>query len=144
MKTLADIADRSVPEPNTGCWLWMLSVNDDGYGTTAIGRTGVLAHRAAFQFSAGTLIPDGMNVLHRCDTPSCVNPDHLFLGTHTDNMRDMVRKGRQPITRRWVGGRCTGGHDIENAANLIERRDGKRQCRACKNERRRVANKEPE
>ena len=78
--------DGCIPEPNTGCWLWLGFISPDGYGTR-------LAHRRAWELARGP-IPDGMLVCHRCDVRHCVNPDHLFLGTHLDNMRDMIRKGR--------------------------------------------------
>jgi hypothetical protein len=86
--------DRACPEPNTGCWLWTGSVIEDGYGRLkGHTRALVLAHRFAWEATFGP-IPDGFQVLHECDTPPCINPDHLFLGTHTDNMRDMSAKGR--------------------------------------------------
>jgi len=77
----------------SGCWIWRLEVNNWGYGKIKIkGRT-VSAHRASYsEFIGG--IPDKLCVLHRCDVPSCVNPDHLFLGTHQDNSDDRGRKGR--------------------------------------------------
>lgn len=82
----------AVPEPNTGCLLWSGTLAKDGYGHLyAKGPT--LAHRHAWTISRGP-IPTDMDVCHKCDTPSCVNPDHLFLGTHLDNMRDRDRKGR--------------------------------------------------
>ncbi len=83
------ITDGCVPQPD-GCWLWMGAVISSGYGS--IGRHG-LAHRESYTAFRGK-VPDGKHVLHRCDVPLCVNPDHLFIGTHTDNMRDMFRKGR--------------------------------------------------
>lgn len=84
---------RAIPEPNSGCWLWCGSVNRRGYGKAHLGHE-QLAHRVAWKLSGGA-IPRGAHVLHRCDTPSCVNPSHLFVGTHADNMRDKVAKGRQ-------------------------------------------------
>lgn len=78
-----------------GCWLWTSNVLKNGYGQFWMGAGLVpeYAHRVAWQLTSGP-IPDGLFVLHHCDTPTCVRPDHLFLGTHTDNMRDASRKGR--------------------------------------------------
>lgn len=87
---------QSIPEPNTGCWLWTGYMNRQGYGRLRVGgRSGrmILAHRASWERERGP-IPDGLDCLHACDTPLCINPAHLFLGTHADNMADMVRKGR--------------------------------------------------
>lgn len=95
-KTLRErIEGGSVPEPNTGCWLWEGPYHSKGYGILSVRR---YAHRVSYAVYRGP-IPDGMFVCHRCDTPPCVNPDHLFLGTPLDNMRDMARKGR--ANRRW-------------------------------------------
>lgn len=77
------------------CWEWQSSIKpNNGYGVFGIDGRMRLAHRVAFTLSVGD-IPDDTQVLHRCDNPKCVNPAHLFLGTHLDNMRDKVRKGRQ-------------------------------------------------
>lgn len=78
------------------CWLWTASVNGKGYGQMSVGgRRGRphLAHRLSWQMHRGP-IPEGMSVLHRCDNPPCVNPEHLFLGTRADNNNDMRAKGR--------------------------------------------------
>jgi len=75
------------------CWLWIGSTNQDGYGRFNIGGKLGGAHRYSFELHTGE-IPEGMHVLHTCDTPACVRPDHLFLGTHSDNMQDMYRKRR--------------------------------------------------
>lgn len=82
-----------IPEPNTGCWLWLGTLHAEGYGNIKRNRMVVLAHRYSWVLHNGA-IPGDLCVLHRCDTRSCVNPSHLFLGTRTDNQRDMVRKGR--------------------------------------------------
>lgn len=75
------------------CWIWCGPMYKDGYGQVALlGEH--RAHRVAYSLAFGT-IPEGKQVLHRCDNRGCVNPDHLFLGTHSDNMRDMTSKGRQ-------------------------------------------------
>jgi hypothetical protein len=81
------------PEPNTGCHLWTAYLNRGGYGQLKVGKRMVKAHRFAYEAFVGP-IPDGLCVLHHCDTPACVNPEHLFLGTQQDNIRDMGAKGR--------------------------------------------------
>lgn len=86
---------HSMPEPNTGCQIWLSSSrNPYGHGHMGVGGKSIMAHRVAWMCNRGP-IPDGMLVLHRCDTPGCVNPNHLFLGTSQDNQDDKVRKGRQ-------------------------------------------------
>jgi len=79
------------------CWKWTGPLSDGGYGKFSCGQVKRRAHRVAYEMYVGP-IPDGMHVLHRCDNPPCVNPTHLFLGTHLDNMRDMEAKGRA----RWI------------------------------------------
>lgn len=90
------IFNNSFQEPNTGCWLWGDSVNFFGYGilkASALDKKIVTAHRASYWLQHGKFNLS-LHVLHRCDTPSCVNPDHLFLGTHQENMDDRKRKNR--------------------------------------------------
>lgn len=84
-------------EKTDSCWLWRgQKSGPHGYGKIgAAGSKGnILAHRCAWQLTYGD-IPDGLCVLHKCDNPPCVNPEHLFLGTMTDNMADKTAKGRQ-------------------------------------------------
>lgn len=76
-----------------GCWLWTGATKPTGYGNFGVSGRTVTAHRFAYEQFVG-VIGDGLCVLHHCDNPSCVNPEHLFLGTQGDNMRDMTRKGR--------------------------------------------------
>jgi hypothetical protein len=91
---------KYTPEPNSGCWLWFGSVNDDGYGRVrGEDKKTKSAHRESYRLYRGEFDPK-LQVLHHCDNPSCVNPDHLFLGTVTDNMQDMKRKGRGKSPQR--------------------------------------------
>lgn len=79
------------------CWEW-LAANICGYGVFTSKQKNIRAHRFSWELKFGD-IGDGMCVLHKCDNPSCVNPKHLFLGTHKDNMRDMFSKNRRPSVR---------------------------------------------
>jgi hypothetical protein len=83
----------------TDCWHWCGVRNAFGYGRMTYQGRAQVAHRLAWMAWKGP-IPDGMSVLHRCDNPSCVNPDHLWLGTYSDNLRDCWSKGRHPGKRR--------------------------------------------
>ena len=88
--TLAErFEQKYVPEPNSGCWLW---VSTHSRGRAMIWEPPMTtAARVSWQLHKGQ-IPMGLQVLHRCDTPMCVNPEHLFLGTRSDNMWDMSAK----------------------------------------------------
>jgi hypothetical protein len=86
----------SISEDPNACWLWTAAISHGGYGSIGLGgaSAGVArTHRVAY-FLANGPIPPHMHVLHKCDTPACVNPAHLFLGTAFDNAQDKVRKGR--------------------------------------------------
>jgi hypothetical protein len=88
------LEERAIPEPNSGCLLWLHAVNQDGYGIYKAGD-GLTdkAHRLALIAKIGP-IPDNVQACHRCDVPSCIAPAHLFPGTHAENMLDRNRKGR--------------------------------------------------
>lgn len=79
----------------SGCWEWGGLRDPDNYGKVSVtgGRVQMLAHRAAYEVWVGP-IPDGAVVMHKCDNPPCINPDHLSTGTQLDNIQDMVTKGR--------------------------------------------------
>lgn len=83
------------------CWLWTGSRPGFGYGKFVVkkGLSPEMAHRVSYRLFVDD-IPHGMQVLHQCDVPSCVNPAHLFLGTQSDNMHDKIRKGRWKYSPR--------------------------------------------
>lgn len=85
------------------CWEWTGAADYDGYGQLKIKGKMHTAHRMSWELANGPIPrgegPHGTCVLHKCDNPSCVNPAHLFLGTHQDNVTDKVTKGRQSHTR---------------------------------------------
>ncbi len=83
------------------CWLWQGKLAGNGYGQLSTGDRGFgrAAHRYSWMLVNGT-IPEGMHICHACDVRACVRPDHLFLGTHQDNMTDMVKKGRSTLGDR--------------------------------------------
>ncbi len=122
---------RYIPEPNSGCWLW------DGTPFGAMGygyfryKGSVVAHRASWRIHNGE-IPSGIFVCHKCDNPACVNPDHLYLGTAKDNVRDREVRGR---TRGFVGENaskthCKNGHEF-TPENTKMRNGVWRTCRRC-------------
>ncbi len=108
------------PTGTASCWLWTASGNDQGYGKFCvapgfcIGNS--MAHRVSYMLFVGT-IPPGLQVLHKCDTPPCVNPRHLFLGTQKDNMDDCRRKGRD----RRPKGETHGSAKLNLAAAMMIR-----------------------
>lgn len=95
VRSLDDLLAHAVPEPTTGCWLWAGTRAVRDYGRTWAGGKQMLAHRVSWELANGRSAGD-LYVCHKCDTPSCVNPDHLFLGDQSDNMRDAAQKGRMP------------------------------------------------
>jgi hypothetical protein len=82
-----------------GCWNWVATKDRDGYGLLTHHRgKQIRAHRASYEFHVAK-IPVGLLVCHSCDNPSCINPNHLFVGTSKENTRDMLDKNRRPVLR---------------------------------------------
>jgi hypothetical protein len=79
--------------PFSGCWIWMRALDADGYGVHYYMGKKIFAHRRSYQLHVGD-IDAGLMVCHTCDTPSCVNPSHLFLGTCKENIHDAIAKDR--------------------------------------------------
>jgi hypothetical protein len=111
-------------QPN-GCWLWRGKRNQKQYGRYR--KAG--AHRIVFAYHNGGLDPN-LVVRHTCDNPLCVNPDHLLSGTHADNMRDKVDRGRHYQQKKT---HCPAGHPLVEG-NLRRRDKGWRDCLTCRRE----------
>lgn len=92
--TLDEFFVRVEPELNTGCWLWSGAPGAGGYGTSKYAGRNQKAHRVSWALHHGEMPPPEVKVCHGCDTPACVNPAHLWLGSQQDNIADMVAKGR--------------------------------------------------
>jgi len=132
MRSTQDRFEEKVSiEPNSGCWLWTGAANAAGYGRLYVWPEGKhqKAHRISYELHVGA-IPDGMFVCHRCDNPSCVNPQHLFIGTRQDNVDDMNRKGRHRNQKKT---HCPKGHAFtpDNLAAHELKRSGGRTCKTC-------------
>lgn len=102
------LANGIMSAADGACWIWIKSKNRDGYGTLTVGGRTIHAHRLAFELSSHVILP-GQHVRHTCDNPPCINPAHLVAGTRSDNMQDMVRRGRH-------GGPPPAQHGGENPA----------------------------
>lgn len=133
MQTIERFIRKTLPAGN-GCLEWVGSRNSDGYGNFWIGSKCEKAHRAAWILKAGS-IPDNLQVLHSCDNPSCVNTEHLRLGTIRDNMADKMRRGRHHTAKRQT---CSRGHFYEKTGvQFFRQRHGGigRVCKECHKQR---------
>lgn len=111
------------------CWEWQKSRDKHGYGYVGQDAKTKKAHRVSYETFIG-LIPEGMCVLHRCDNPPCINPEHLFLGTLKQNALDRDAKHRGPDSKKLY---CKRGHlfSAENLVVSVLKNYGKRVCKKC-------------
>lgn len=117
------IESRSIPEPNTGCWLWLGEVTRDGYGKMVrVCTKEVFAHRYSLISAVGPI--GELYALHTCDVRSCVNPEHLYAGTQADNIRDMMQRNRfytPPINTKRVEAIFEARNKGESYSSIGER-----------------------
>jgi HNH endonuclease len=132
-----DVLAKLIPHWS-GCLLWVGSYTkgrDGGYGWVRWQRKQVRVHRLVYEQYYGP-IPNGMWVLHKCDTRNCANPDHLFLGTAKDNTNDMIKKGRAPFQvgthREKYRNHCARGHEYTPENTTFRSKPSGRQVRVCK------------
>lgn len=131
---------RFEPCPTTGCFIWSGHIDQYGYGSlwSRGSKRVIRAHRALWYVLHGE-IPSGRMVCHRCDNRFCVNPDHLYLGTHADNMRDMFNRGRNSAPPVFSGRahhlgaktHCPRGHEYSPENTYFFKGRGGRQCKTC-------------
>lgn len=123
------IIDRSIPEPNTGCWLWLLALSRDGYGKFYVGGEGetrITAQRASYMAFKGN-IPSGYQIDHLCRVRCCVNPAHLEAVTPQIN----VLRGTSPIAQQAAQTHCSRGHELTGDNLYVFEGDGHRRCKTC-------------
>jgi hypothetical protein len=129
--TAGENIGRQLIKTTNGCWIYIGARDRKGYGRVKFKGKLTLVHRASWEMSNGA-IPPKLLVCHKCDTPSCVNPKHLFLGTYADNNNDKIKKGRYKNynTDKTI---CVNGHALtkDNVYMIY----GSRKCKQCSRDR---------
>ncbi len=127
----ATLERNSIPEPNSGCWLWMGSVSQKGYGYMCGGKKHhhISVHIAAYELSKGK-VPNGMEIDHKCRVRCCVNPDHLQALTHADNVRRGIGLAAKVSGIQKAKTHCPEGHPYDDK-NTYVNPSGSRSCRTC-------------
>lgn len=98
---------KKIEKDENDCWNWLGNKCRNGYGQIKAFGKEVLTHRLSYELYNGK-IPDGLEVCHKCDNRACINPDHLFVATHQENMRDMIQKGRKKTTPKGTPSKTRG------------------------------------
>lgn len=121
------LIDGSVPEPNSGCWLWLRALRDNGYATIKTGGKSELAHRVSYRTFRGQ-IPEGLDIDHLCRTRACINPEHL------DPVIPVVNwwRGDAPSAKAAKRHHCIRGHLYTPENTAIDPRRGRRVCKTCR------------
>ncbi len=145
-KTLEErFNEKWTPEPFSGCWLWSGAISSHGYGRIFWKGYVYRASRISWFLKYGEMPPDHLDACHHCDTPLCVNPKHIFLGTASDNQIDAITKGRKKFkrgygqdwakTREWIARNprklCKRGHPLSGDNLYIDPR-GYGNCVMCR------------
>lgn len=118
---------------DSGCWLFTGTKAGKGYGAVSVNGTMQYTHRVYF-FAHTGMWPGRLQVCHTCDTPNCVNPSHLFLGTNVDNVRDRVNKNRCSRGKKELSATCGKGHMFTPENTYWEMPRGVRHCIECRRE----------
>jgi hypothetical protein len=124
--------DRVIPEPNSGCWLWLGGTTKGGYGIVAVdGRRAHLVQSTSHRWSYETFVgpvPAGLELDHKCNVPCCCNPRHLQAVTHAVNLA----RSQSISTIHANATHCPSGHPYDEANTYRNPRNGNRQCRICR------------